>query len=88
MTDVTKVVFSAANTNGLNVVVSYSTDSGLTWTGEQIFTLGASSQEYTYDLNVAGVPQARMRFQITTPGSSPTATSRICIDDVAVFGLR
>ena len=84
---VTKVTFKAANTSGINVIVSYSTNGGSTYTGAQTFTLSTSSNLYTYNVSATGAyPGVRLKFQLTYT-TAPTATSRLYIDDVTVYGM-
>lgn len=87
MTDVTKVEFSANNTNGINVSVSYSEDGGTTWKGAQTINLTTSKATYTYTLNASGVSKAMIKFTQVYDGT-PTDKSRLTIDDVKVYGLR
>lgn len=86
---VTKVTFKALNTNGLNVIVKYSTDGGNNWTGAQTFTLGttAPTDPYTYSINASGVDNVQIRFEITYT-TAPTATSRVTLDDVKIYGFE
>lgn len=82
----TKVVFNAANTNGINVIVSYSTDGGTNYVGAQTFTLTTTKTEYTYTISPTGAfANVRIKFQITY-ATAPTATSRLYLDDIKVYG--
>jgi uncharacterized repeat protein (TIGR02543 family) len=82
-TNLSKVIFKAIATNGLNVTVSYSTD-GTNFVGQETFTLGALADTYIY--NLPSAQTAYIRFQISLPASNPTATSNIRIDDIAFYG--
>lgn len=65
--------------------VSYSTDGGESYAGDQIFTLGTSAAEFTYHISATGEhSNVRIRFMLV-PGT--TNGSRVTIDDVAVFGI-
>jgi len=80
-----KVVFNASSTNNLSVIVSYSTDGGTTYVGAQTIALTATKSEYTYDISITGeYPNVRLKFQLAFT-TAPTATSRVYIDDVAVY---
>ncbi|MDD4968426.1 MAG: chitobiase/beta-hexosaminidase C-terminal domain-containing protein [Paludibacter sp.] len=87
--NVTKVTFNAANTAGINLIVSYSTDGGSTYTGAQTFTLTTTSTTYTYTLSTdpAGfVSPVRFKFQLTYT-SAPAGTSRLYLDNIAIYGI-
>ena len=89
--NVTKVTFNAANTTGINLIVSYSTDGGSTYTGAQTFTslTSTSSSLYTYTLTTdpAGFASpVRFKFQMTYT-TAPTATSRLYLDNVTIYGI-
>jgi len=85
---VTKATFKAANTTGINVIVSYSTDGGATYVGFQTFTLSATSTDYSYPISATGAfPLVRIKFQLALVGSAPTATSRLYLDDLSVYGI-
>lgn len=79
---VNTVKFNAANTNGLNVKVSYSTDGGNTWLGEKLFALTDTSTEYVYTFEATG--KVRIKFALSLPETAPTATSRVYIDNVVI----
>ncbi|MGI6715283.1 MAG: lamin tail domain-containing protein [Bacilli bacterium] len=86
LTKVTKVDFKAKGTNGLNVELVYSTDSGATWVGNQTFTLSTTAAEYSYTVSTTGeFNNVRIRFNLTY-GTAPASTSRLTIDDVNVYG--
>ena len=88
LANVTKVEFKAANTSGINVIVSYSTDGGTSWGGDETFTLSATTTTYTYNISSTGeFANVRIRFQLTFD-SPPSGTSRLYIDDVAVYGIE
>jgi hypothetical protein len=87
--NVTRVTFNAANTVGINLIVSYSTDGGATWLGAQTYTLTTTSTSYTYTLSTdpAGFSSpVRFKFQITYT-TAPTATSRLYLDNVVIYGI-
>lgn len=83
VTNLSRVVFKAAATNGLNVTVSYSTD-GTTFVGQETFTLQTLTDTYTY--NLPSVQTAYIKFQISLPATNPSATSNLRIDDVVFYG--
>ena len=86
--NVTKVEFSAMNTNNMKVAVSYSTDAGATWQNAQTFDLTSSKATYTYTVSATGVSNVRLRFDVVLPATAPTSTSRVYIDDVKVSGMK
>ena len=87
--DVTKIVFAAANTLGLNVEVSISVDGGTTWIEGQIFILTGSSVEYTYNVpELYQTGNVRVRFTVSLPDPIPTGTARLYIDNVSIYGMR
>ena len=84
----TRIDFYAAGTNGINVTASYSTDGGLNYTGNQTFELSSSPGQYSFVISETAEYEAiRVKFQVALPAPLPTATSRLYIDDVLVFGL-
>lgn len=86
--NVTKVEFTAKNTNNMKVTVSYSTDAGATWQGAQTFDLTSSKATYTYTVSATGENNVRLRFDVALPATNPTSTSRVYIDDVKVSGMK
>ncbi|MFU8793165.1 MAG: hypothetical protein ACNA7K_03985 [Acholeplasmataceae bacterium] len=85
LVNVSKVVFSAAGTNGLDVIVSVSTDGGTTWINQETFELGTSAADFVYLVDEAlQTGNLRLRFEITFE-TAPGGTSRLYIDDVRVF---
>ncbi|WP_051878646.1 T9SS type A sorting domain-containing protein [Chryseobacterium sp. FH1] len=81
-TGISTVTFNAANTNGINVIVSYSTDGGTTWVNPQTFVLTTSSTGYTYSIPTSETGTSfRFKFELTY-ATAPTATSRLYLDDV------
>lgn len=88
LANVTKVEFKAANTSGINMIASYSTDGGTNWNGDQTFTLSSTTTDYTYNISPTGeFDNVRIRFQLTF-SSAPSGTSRLYIDDVTVYGIE
>jgi uncharacterized repeat protein (TIGR02543 family) len=90
VTNVTKVVFNASSTLGLNVLVQYSTDGGITWTGDQTFTLTGTKTAYTFIINESGIGigvNCRIKFTIQLPNPIPTGTSRLYLDDVEIYNI-
>ena len=87
--NVTRVTFNAANTAGINLIVSYSTDGGSSYTGAQTFTLTTTSAPYTYTLSTdpAGFASpVRFKFQLTYT-TTPSGTSRLYLDNVVIYGI-
>lgn len=86
--NVTRVTFHAANTNGLNVKVAYTTDGGATYQGESIFSLTSNIATYQYEVSATGeYDNVRLRFTISLPETAPTSTSRVYLDSVIVYGI-
>jgi hypothetical protein len=84
LTDVTKVEFKANAYANIGLTVSYSLN-GTDWLGAEAFVLSTTAGDFTYTINVTG--DVYLRFELTTPGATPTATSRLTIDDIVVYGL-
>lgn len=80
---VSRVTFNAANTAGINVIVSYSLN-GTTWLSPQTFTLTTTSANYTYNVPSSATGALRFKFELTYT-TAPSATSRLYIDDVKFF---
>lgn len=78
------VTFNAANTAGINVIVSYSLN-GTTWLSPQTFTLTTTSTAYTYNVPSLVTGALRFKFELTYT-TAPSATSRLYIDDVKFNG--
>ena len=74
------VTFNAANTAGINVIVSYSLN-GTTWLSPQTFTLTTTSTGYTYNVPASATGALRFKFELTYT-TAPSATSRLYIDNV------
>ena len=81
---VSTVTFNAANTAGINVIVSYSLN-GTTWLSPQTFTLTTTSTNYTYIVPSSATGALRFKFELTYT-TAPSATSRLYIDDVKFNG--
>ena len=87
--NVTHVTFAAASSNDLNVKVSHSVDGGTTYSAGQVFTLGSSAQVFDYVVDEEGSFNfVRLKFAIELPETAPTATSRVVIDSIVVFGVQ
>lgn len=85
--NVTKVNFNAKNTSGINVSVSYSIDGGISYTGDSLFTLKASTTNHTYIISTTGeYENVKLKFTLVTP-SGASGTLRLYIDDVIVYGM-
>lgn len=86
--NVTHVTFAAASSNGLNVNVSHSVDGGATFSAGQVFNLGSSANTFDYVVDETGsYDYVRLKFTIVLPETAPTATSRVVIDSLVVFGI-
>ena len=86
--NVTHVTFLANSSNGLNVKVSHSVDGGNTYSAGQVFTLGSTAQLFNYVVDEEGSFNfVRLKFSIELPETAPTATSRVIIDSLVVFGI-
>ena len=86
--NVTHVTFLANSSNDLNVKVSHSIDGGNTYSAGQVFTLGNSAQVFDYVVDEEGSYNfVRLKFAIELPETAPTATSRVVIDSLVVFGV-
>ena len=83
-----KIKFSAKNTGGLIVTVSYSVDNGETWLNPKDYTLKTSAETYEYIIGETPVENVRFKFQVKLPETAPKSTSRVYIDDVEVYGAE
>lgn len=87
--NVTHVTFAAASSNGLNVNVSHSIDGGTTYSAGETFTLESTANTFDYVVDEAGSYNfVRLKFTIVLPETNPTATSRVVIDSLVVFGVQ
>lgn len=87
VTHATRIQFKAKSTNGLNAIVSYSTDGGNTYV-DSLFELTTMAR--TYELVVSETAEydnVRFKFSIALPETAPTATSRLYIDSVNIFNF-
>lgn len=83
----TRMTFQAKNSNGLNLLVSYSIDGGNNYT-DSLFTL--TSMAETYELMVSETAEydnVRFKFAIALPATAPSATSRVYIDNVSIYNF-
>ena len=88
LSNVTHVTFVATSSNGLKVNVSHSVDGGATFSNGEIFTLGSSANTFDYVVDETGSYDfVRLKFTIVLPETAPTATSRVVIDSLVVFGV-
>lgn len=86
--NVTHVTFTAASSNGLNVKVSHSVDGGSTYSAGETFALTSGAQNFDYVVDEAGAyDYVRLKFSIVLPETAPTATSRVVIDSLVVYGI-
>jgi hypothetical protein len=81
VTNVDKVMFKAAQLEGLKVKVSHSVDGG-DFVGAEVFAPGLTATEFTYTVNKTG--EVKIKFEVELPDPIPTATSRLYIDDVRI----
>lgn len=77
------ITFSAKNTYGMKVKLSYSTDGGTTWVAGQTYNLTTTATTYSYQFESATT--IRVRFDVVQADTVPTATSRVYLDDVSFF---
>lgn len=90
LSNVTKVTFYAKKylEPGASIEVSFSTDGGSTYTGNQTYTLSSSASSYEFVVSSTGeYPSLRIKFQIIYPSGNPTNTDRVIIDDISVYGM-
>lgn len=88
MHNVTHVTFAAASSNGLKVRVSHSVDGGSTFSAGEVFTLDNNANVYNYVVDADGSYDfVRLKFEIVLPETAPTATSRVVIDSLVVYGI-
>lgn len=86
--NVTHVTFLANSTNGLNVRVSHSVDGGNTYSAGEVFQLGSTAEVFDYVVDEEGsFGFVRLKFAIELPENNPTATSRVIIDSLVIFGI-
>ena len=78
------VEFLASSTLGLNVTVSY-TLNGTDFIGDQLYTLTGTPEVYKYVLPKTS--SVSFKFTVTLPTPSPSATSRVYIDNVTAYSL-
>ncbi len=87
VTHATRITFQAKSTNGLNAMVSYSTDGGNNYV-DSIFVLTTNAQNYELIVSeTAQYDQVRFKFAIVLPETTPTATSRLYIDSVSIYNF-
>lgn len=87
LTDVTKIVFKASNTNDVFVRVSYSFN-GTDWLGEKSFTLSTTSTEYTFLLNQGNAIDGNIYIRfLADNNNTANDKERMYIDDVVVYGM-
>lgn len=87
LNNVSRVLFSAKNTNTINVTVSYSSDGGNQFGNDSTYTLTTSAQRFQYTISPTGEHEnVRLRFQVSYE-TAPTNTSRLIIDSVVVYGI-
>jgi hypothetical protein len=86
--NVTKVEFLSSSINNINVNVSYSTNGGVDYIGEELFILTTSATIRTYEISATGeFEQVRVKFEVSLPDPAPESTSRLYIDDIKVYGI-
>lgn len=88
LSNVTHVTFVATSSNGLKVNVSHSVDGGATFSAGEVFTLGSTANTFDYVVDETGSYDfVRLKFTIVLPETAPSATSRVVIDSLVVFGV-
>jgi len=86
--NVTKVTFKAKNSaTTMHLKAQYSVDGGYTWTGDSVFVLTTTAQDYSYFVSDSGQNyNVRIKFTQHLNGT-PTGTIQLTIDNVLVYGV-
>jgi hypothetical protein len=84
ISDAKQVTFDAKNSDDLNIIVQYSSDGGVTWIGDEKFTLSTTATEYTYELPTT-IESCQFKFSVD-PDSTGTDKARFYLDDVNFYG--
>lgn len=86
--NVTKLYFQAKNTNNLKLTLSYSIDGGSTFMGDSIYVIDTTKATYLFNVSQTGqYDYVRIKFKVTLPSTNPTATSRMYLDSLVVYGI-
>lgn len=86
--NVTKLYFQAKNTNNLKLTLSYSIDGGSTFMGDSVYVIDTTKATYLFNVSQTGqYDYVRIKFKITLPSTNPTATSRMYLDSLVVYGI-
>jgi len=87
--NVTYVTFTAKQTNGLKMMVSYSIDGGNTYVGDSLYNITTSKHNYRFNVSETGEYNfVRLKFAVVLPETIPGSTSKLLIDSVVVFGVE
>ena len=87
--NVTYVTFTAKQSNGLKMMVSYSVDGGNTYVGDSIYNITTNKHNYRFNVSETGEYNfVRLKFAVALPATAPSNTSRLTIDSVVVFGVE
>lgn len=86
---ITKVSFKAYSDPNINLIVSVSKDSGLTWENQETIPLfGSFVMDYDYNVPGPYTNGMRIKFALSyTEGYQPGDGAKLIIDDVRITGL-
>lgn len=83
----TRISFQGKSTNGLNALVSYSTDGGNTYV-DSLFVMSSNDRTYNWLISEnAEFDNVRFKFSIVLPATAPGSTSRLIIDNVCIYNI-
>lgn len=82
-TNAHKVTFKARGETSTSMKVYYSTDDGVTWIGEETFTVSTTAADFIYNLPEGGVNNVRFKFEHPYKG----VAGKLTIDDVVILGI-
>lgn len=83
---VTAISFQYKSTGGLKLRLSYSTDSGQTWTEKAVYDAITSATTVNVVFTEELAENVRFKFEVVLPDTAPTATSRLTIDCIEIKG--
>lgn len=87
ITHATRITFQGKSTNGLNALVSYSTDGGNTYV-DSLFEMSSNARSYTWVISEnAEFDNVRFKFSVVLPETAPGSTSRLIIDSVCIYNF-
>ena len=82
------VRFTAKSTNNLNVNMQYALNATGAYGHDSIISLSATPTVYHYNMAQNGLQDVRVKFNVSLPSTTPTATSAVIIDDVQFCKVR